>query len=774
MKHIDRLNGLRPAALLLLLGVTSALMFVGSASDAYAAKNDAITLTSPSNVTIAESDDYATQVLGNPWDMNGPDDLHWPHDLANISVSDSVWRANPTSLQGGSVHLQYQNFPNGYSYVGETDGVNYPVDANRFSRLWVRMSSDVSTQTLLWFFRHYSYTFSGNSNFIQVEPGWRIYSVDLRAGGGGGTGNWTQNGPYEGLRLDMPWFAPDNNVQIDWVRLTPDTGQSVNITWNYQGDLSSRVNLYLSYSPDATQGNEYLIANVAASGGQYAWRTTGIAPGTYYVHAEMNGALSSIGPLYVNTAPVTRIDAPSTLSGEDYAQARFATSWQGCEQFAQFISIVAQQCGSDVMQGLPMNNDPQAYWLAGNYSGAVDTSRYHYLNVKFMVAAPAARPWSPFNAGARILWANDTIDYTSNMILTPYNRWIQAAFDMRTVPIVEGGNGWSGAVSTLRFDPHEEDDSYGQSPLLPQSFQIDKSHITSEPLSGPGTIVRWTALQGGGTVDLYRDNNNSGFDGTLIASNQPISQGSYAWDTASLANGTYWVYIVAHDSYNQSRFYSRAPLRVDHSTASTLFSDVPTNHWAVNDVNRLAMLGAVSGSTQSDTTINFKPSGTAFRSHLSKMVTLAAGWQLQDPGTPTFNDVPRGHTFYTYIETAASHGVISGYDCGGPGEPCPGRYFRPGNDVTRAQTAKMISISRGWGLVDPSNGTFADVHPGDALYTHVETAYAHSIISGYPCGGAGEPCDGQNRPYFRPGVSVTRAQLSKMLARSLDSLEPSR
>jgi hypothetical protein len=757
-----------------LLGAALAIFLGSTSTDAQAATNDAITLTAPSNVTIAESDDYATQVLGNPWDMNGPDDLHWPHDLVNISTSNSVWRANPTSAQGGTVHLQYQHFPNGYSFVGETDGVNYPVDPNRFSRLWVRMSSDVASQTLLWFFQHYAYNAVGNSNFIQVEPGWRIYSVDLRAGGSGGSGNWSQAGPYAGLRLDMPWFAPGNNVQIDWVRLTPDTGSSVNIAWNYQGDPSSRVNLYLSYSANATQGNEYLIANVAASGGQYAWRTTGIAPGVYYVHAEMNGAWSSIGPLYVNTAPLARIDAPSTLSGEDYAQARLASSWQGCQQFPRFINITPQVCGPDVMQGVPHNNDPQAWWLAGNYSAPIDTTRYHYVNVRFMVAAPAQRPWSPFNAGARVLWANDTVNYTSNMILVPYNMWIQAALDMRVIPIVEGGNGWAGNITTLRFDPHEDDDAYGQAPVLPQFFQIDKSHITSEPLSGPGTIVRWTPLQGGGNVDLYRDNNRSGFDGVQIASNLPMSQGAYAWDTSSLPNGTYWVYIVARDAHNQSRFYSFAPLRVDHNSASTLFSDVPTNHWAVNDVNRLAMLGIINGSVQSDTTVNFRPASTAYRSHLSKMVTLAAGWPLEDPGTPTFNDVPRGHTFYTYVETAASHGVISGYDCGGPGEPCPGRYFRPNNDVTRAQTAKMIAMARGWNLVDPSNATFADVLPGNALYTHVETAFDHSIISGYPCGGAGEPCDGQNRPYFRPGVSVSRAQLSKMLARSLDSQGPAK
>ncbi|MDQ5867799.1 MAG: S-layer homology domain-containing protein [Chloroflexota bacterium] len=39
-----------------------------------------------------------------------------------------------------------------------------------------------------------------------------------------------------------------------------------------------------------------------------------------------------------------------------------------------------------------------------------------------------------------------------------------------------------------------------------------------------------------------------------------------------------------------------------------------------------------------------------------------------------------------------------------------------------------------------------------------------NIVSGYQCGGEGEPCTGSSDPYFRPGVNVTRGQISKMVA----------
>jgi hypothetical protein len=146
------------------------------------------------------------------------------------------------------------------------------------------------------------------------------------------------------------------------------------------------------------------------------------------------------------------------------------------------------------------------------------------------------------------------------------------------------------------------------------------------------------------------------------------------------------------------------------------------------------------------------------------MVVLGLGWPIQTPTVPTFVDVPGGNTFYPYVETAAAHGVINGYPCGGAGEPCPGRYFRPNNAVTRGQLSKMVVIARGWGPLTPTTASFADVPPGDTFYGFIEQARAKGLIAGYPCGGPLEPCDPPaNRPYFRPGADATRGQFSKIL-----------
>jgi S-layer homology domain len=102
---------------------------------------------------------------------------------------------------------------------------------------------------------------------------------------------------------------------------------------------------------------------------------------------------------------------------------------------------------------------------------------------------------------------------------------------------------------------------------------------------------------------------------------------------------------------------------------------------------------------------------------------------------------------------------VSGYTCGGQGEPCPGLYFRPGNLVTRGQLSKVVVLAVGWPLLDPSTATFRDVPVGSTFFRYVETAYSHAIISGYSCG---SEC-----LEFRSGDSATRGQIAKIVYQAI-------
>ena len=197
--------------------------------------------------------------------------------------------------------------------------------------------------------------------------------------------------------------------------------------------------------------------------------------------------------------------------------------------------------------------------------------------------------------------------------------------------------------------------------------------------------------------------------------------------------------------------FSPRPQYIINVACTARFSDVCPDHWAYTYIEFMAQRGIVGGYPDG----TFRPNNTATRAQLAKMVTIALGWPVVTPATPSFRDVPTSNSFYSYVETVKAHGVISGYPCGSAGEPCPGAYFRPNNNVTRAQSSKMIVIAFGWPINTSGGPHFTDVPANDGFYPYVETAFNYAIVTGYGT-------------EFRPNNNVTRAQLSKMLYQAMN------
>ncbi len=167
----------------------------------------------------------------------------------------------------------------------------------------------------------------------------------------------------------------------------------------------------------------------------------------------------------------------------------------------------------------------------------------------------------------------------------------------------------------------------------------------------------------------------------------------------------------------------------------------------------------------------YRPNNPVTRGQISKIIAESAQFADAIPSTQwTFEDVPGGSTFWLWVERLAVRGIIGGYPCGGPGEPCipPNNrpYFRPNANVTRGQLSKITSLAAGY-TETPTTQTFEDVPPGSPFYLYIERMAARTIVGGYPCGGPFEPCQSPgNRPYFRPGNNATRAQMSKIAAQA--------
>ena len=165
----------------------------------------------------------------------------------------------------------------------------------------------------------------------------------------------------------------------------------------------------------------------------------------------------------------------------------------------------------------------------------------------------------------------------------------------------------------------------------------------------------------------------------------------------------------------------------------------------------------------------FRPSADVTRGQLAKIVANAAGLAAPVPaGQQTFADVSGANAFWLPIERLAALGMVSGYACGGPREPCDGAsrpYFRSNGNATRGQIAKIVANAAGLGApVPPTQQSFADIPPGSPFWLFIERLAAVGAVSGYACGGPAEPCDAATRPYFRSGANTTRGQMAKIAA----------
>jgi hypothetical protein len=198
------------------------------------------------------------------------------------------------------------------------------------------------------------------------------------------------------------------------------------------------------------------------------------------------------------------------------------------------------------------------------------------------------------------------------------------------------------------------------------------------------------------------------------------------------------------------------------------FTDVLPGSTFYEYVQCMACRGIINGyNTGCDTGDPcFRPNNNVTRGQLSKIVANAAGFN-DAAGAQQYEDVPLGSTFYDFVWRLADRGFVTGYPCGGPGEPCGTSnlpYFRPNGSATRGQISKVVSNAAGY--IEPAGAQiFEDVVPDSTFYDYVQRLASHGAMSGYVCGAPAEPCNPpNNRPYFRPASLATRGQTSKIVS----------
>lgn len=118
------------------------------------------------------------------------------------------------------------------------------------------------------------------------------------------------------------------------------------------------------------------------------------------------------------------------------------------------------------------------------------------------------------------------------------------------------------------------------------------------------------------------------------------------------------------------------------SFAGPPWSDAPNSWWVGSYGVTEAEVATVADGYPDGT---FKPALPVTRGQFAKMAVNGFDLEPQDPATPTFKDVARGSTFYTFIEGAYAADLIAGYST------ASGLYFRPTYNITRQQAFSILA-----------------------------------------------------------------------------------
>ncbi len=177
------------------------------------------------------------------------------------------------------------------------------------------------------------------------------------------------------------------------------------------------------------------------------------------------------------------------------------------------------------------------------------------------------------------------------------------------------------------------------------------------------------------------------------------------------------------------------------------FQDMPASMFGHDEAIELRDAGIASGCSNDPPLFCAKCEMT--RQAFVTWLVRAAKLSLIDPATPSFTDVPKTHTFYKEIETAAKHGIVSGYADGS---------FKPMRPMTRASAAALIARTRGWTAPTPLPESYTDVPPDHPFHDAIESLRAHCVTSG---------CNADGSAYC-PNKLLTRASAAVLMARAFE------
>ncbi len=566
---------------------------------ASAAPSATLTVIRPTASTVIPAgDDYATQVLGNAWDMNDDADIDTEESLYVVSQTfASGIFSGTTTATGSNIYPLFMGYA---SSINLSRGANHPIDTSHYRYVTYKLRVNQPTQPqftrVVGVLDGGSYGATPKSTVVEAfytsplpNNVWTIVTFDMVTNNDGLYYQWTDFPQLTGLRIDPastnaapPYVAAP--FGIAWIRLTaPATAaQKYTVQWTDSGYSGT-----YSIAAIDSGGVNYALGS-GISGTSYAADMTFLEPGAYTIMVARSdsSATANSGTFHINTPPEITVTAPSA-SGDltkDFAKTIVGNQWgpitapdfpsgYGVRNFTN----VSYTNPAGSFYGRPLNFDPGWFFNLGGQT--IDTSVYRSLCYTMEVFGPRS---VGLGSIARVFWGNSTgavstslaiplDDNVNDSVVGNYCIADLAAYPPD--PTATNYGSWSGTKSVFRIDPDEFTPPNGCNTRDPcHDVQLNSVTLSPFALANPSYTFKWSLTDpdnAGDTVDVYLDPDTTPLNGNEIHLNRVTAvsgTGQFAW-AGSCANaltyGPWHVLTVVSDGINPVSRYAVGPLLVD-------------------------------------------------------------------------------------------------------------------------------------------------------------------------------------------------------------------
>ena len=404
----------------------SGSLFIGAMS----AEGQSLSVNGSGTATVRTASDFASDVMGDPWDFEQRTDFMYMMSSNNTTasgfagvpdVTDGVLRGVINNTNGVlNVVVHFEGITGAFNSMTKT-GIKYPINADRYKRLSFRLKRDreinatpeanrVGAQYFLAertsggvieqgaAGRYGSLPYANQSPVAdQGKSTYHIYTLDLDQG----TGPTAWGGTMGGLSLKISTIGAMAGavMELDWVRLTPRAQVGANLQW---GGFNGRVTLTAS---NAATGDVVQIYPSAGTddfpaSGTYTW-DYGFLPAGSWVITARSGGQTRQATINIDASPVLNITEPDATGGRDFATTTFGDAWdltnqQDVFRNGQLYQIPVAAFTELGLDGVTNGND-SFVMLAGHNGMKIPAQTYHRLTYTIQFDHPEFMIWNVLN-----------------------------------------------------------------------------------------------------------------------------------------------------------------------------------------------------------------------------------------------------------------------------------------------------------------------------------------------------------------------------------------